>query len=285
MRTGQQCFERGADTEFETAVLGTGVIEREQSLEVVRRQRTTIRLGTQPRHDLFGARARLRRRQRAAAENATAARRIRHTGWVERAGDGEHLHVRLRGDTSLRADLRVGNAMADRCDVVIHRTFEGADERGRDALRTGPHRNWLGADFHAVRVGLRHTTVHLEHGHALAIHRDLNLLVERRGGPEQLARGNRMQRDREHIFAISGKRVRHRRATARAGRCAFHRIDLRRQARNLVARRTHARLRITHRQAADFAGRVEVGIEERGRRHLHVGDVVEVGALGIERQP
>ena len=175
--------------------------------------------------------------------------------------------------------------MTDGRDVVIDRPLERTDERGRDTLRAGPHRDRLRADFHTVRIGLRHTAVHFEHRHALTVHRDLNLFVERCRRAEQLSGGDRVQRDREYVLAVGRERVRHRCATARTGRCTVHRIDLRGETGDTIARRAHARLRIADREATDLTGRVEIRIEQRGRWRLHVGDVVEVGALGIERQP
>ena len=46
-----------------------------------------------------------------------------------------------------------------------------------------------------------------------------------------------------------------------------------------------ARVRVADGEAADRARGVEVGVERRRRRRLHVGDVVEVRALRVERQP
>ena len=51
-----------------------------------------------------------------------------------------HLDVRQIRDAVLMADVGVGDARADRREVVVHRPLERADERGGDALRAGAHR-------------------------------------------------------------------------------------------------------------------------------------------------
>ena len=60
---------------------------------------------------------------------------------------------------------------------------------------------------------------------------------------------------------------------------------LRRVDRRRVGRVDRRRGAIADRHAADRARRVQVRLEERRRERLRVGDVVEVRALGVERQP
>src|SRR6185503_13696777 len=114
---------------------------------------------------------------------------------------------------------------------------------------------------------------------ALAIDRDLDLFIEWGGGAIQLSRGNRVQRDQEHVLAVGRKRVHDRDAATRTGGGALDLVPLRRQTGNLVRRRRLPRPRIADREATDGTRRVEVRVQQGRRRELHIGDVVEVGAL------
>ena len=94
-------------------------------------------------------------------------------------------------------------------------------------------------------------------------------------------------RPRTRTRASAGKTCSTTDAAARAVRRALDVIPrmLRHVAGAAVGRVDRRRVAIADRHAADGAGRVEVRLEQRRRQRLRVGDVVEVRALGVERQP
>ena len=191
-------------------------------------------------------------------------------------------HVR---DAGLGPDLRVGDAVTDRREKVVHGSVERPEERRRDALRTRAHGDRVRLDRQTLRVGLRRPAVDVEERDALAVDRHLELLVEGGVGPEQLSGRDRVQEDREDVLAVRGEVVNGGDATARSDRRTLHLIPLRREARLLVGDGRDARLRVADGQPAEFTRGVEVRVEQRGRWRLRVGDVVEVRALGVEREP
>ena len=88
------------------------------------------------------------------------------------------------------------------------------------------------------------------------------------------------------VFGVSRKRVRDHHAAARAIGGSGDVIPrmLRHILRNLVDRLRCRSLDITNHHARDCSRRVQVRFGKRRRQRLHIGDVVEVCALGIERQ-
>ena len=175
--------------------------------------------------------------------------------------------------------------MPDRCDVFVDRSFVRAKECRRNAMSTSAHLNRLGPKFHAGGICLRHPTIDIEQCHALTVNRDFDFLVERSARPVQLACRHGMQRGGKHVFAVGRKVVDGRLSTARALRSSLSDFCLRRETRKLVRRRGGARRRIANRKPTDCTRGIHVRIEERGRRCLRVGNIVEVRALGVERQP
>ena len=73
-------------------------------------------------------------------------------------------------------------------------------------------------------------------------------------------------------------------AAARPPRSALHPVPLGRVTRVPVGRRCRKGIGIADGEARDVVGRPEVGVYERRRQHLGIGDIVEVGTLGVERQ-
>ncbi len=119
----------------------------------------------------------------------------------------------------------------------------------------------------------------LQQRHALAVDRDVDVLEAR-----VVAVG---ERDLERVLAVGGKDVIDDHAAARAVRRALDVVprmlrDVGLVGVGLVDRR---RVLVAHRHAADVAGGVEVRLEQRRRQRLFVGDVVEVRAHRVQRQP
>ena len=90
--------------------------------------------------------------------------------------------------------------------------------------------------------------------------------------------------DPEDVLAIGREIVDDRNAAACPVRRALDVIHLRDPARELVGRLARARVRVANSQAADLAGRAQVAGHQRRRQQLNVGNVVEIGALRVERQ-
>ena len=194
-----------------------------------------------------------------------------------------------------REAVRVGDAGARqrpvvRRDHVLDRTVELRDEDGRHPVGTGGDVDRIGPEVDAVRIGDVHPAVEVEERRLLAVDRDLDLFPPIRrvqGGTaaaEKLAGRLVVERDAEAILAVGREGVRHRDAAARAVRGALDLIALRHPARHLVDGLDRAGRGVARREPADLAGRAEIAVHQRRRQHLNIGDVVEVGALGVERQ-
>ena len=157
-------------------------------------------------------------------------------------------------------------------------------------MRTRRDQDGVGPDVHAVRVGHVHPAGNVEKRLAFAIHRNLDLLgpVRRVQRPPAVTeeRPGRfmMERHPEDVLAVGRKRVDDRGAAARAVRRPLDLFHLRGPSGDLVGRLGGGRGGIADRQSTDFAGGPQVAVHQRGRQQLDVGDVVEIGALGIERQ-
>src|SRR5690606_21667661 len=83
--------------------------------QIVAVERTPVRSTAQHRDDPLRARLLLLRRRRAAVEDATSYLRLRDTRRIVRALDHEIAQVRDVRDAVLRTDLRVRDAVTDRC--------------------------------------------------------------------------------------------------------------------------------------------------------------------------
>ena len=118
-----------------------------------------------------------------------------------------------------------------------------------------------------------------EQRHALAVDRDVDVLEAR-----VVAVG---ERHLERVLAVGGEHVIDDHAAARAVRRALDVVPrvLRHVGLVGVGLVDRRRVLVAHRHAADVAGGVEVRLEQRRRQRLLVGDVVEVRAHRVLRQP
>ena len=143
-----------------------------------------------------------------------------------------------------------------------------------DQDRVGAHRYGAAAVGAARRAGLV-----LDQGDAFTVNRDIDVLVARVRSGHQI--------HFEHIFRVRRKDVLDDRAAARAVRRALDVIPrmLRHISGAAVSGVHRRRVAIADRHAADRARCVQIRLEQSRRQRLRVGDVVEVGALGVQRQP
>ena len=93
-----------------------------------------------------------------------------------------------------------------------------------------------------------------------------------------------MERDPEDVLAVGGEGVDHRDSTTRPVRGTVDLLTLRHPAGDLVGGLDRAGRRVANRQPADVAGRAQIPVHQCRGEQLDVGDVVEVGALGVEWQ-
>ena len=177
-----------------------------------------------------------------------------------------------------------------RGDQVLNRAFRVLEEGGGHPVVAGAHENRFGAHLDAVRIGDVHPAVEFEDRHPLAVDGDLELLgglvgVERvTPVADQGAGGFVVERDPEDVLAVGREVVLDAEAAARSVRSALDPLGLRSPAGHLVLGLARGGGRVAQRQPRDVAGSVQVGFEQGGREHLGIGDVVEVRALGVERE-
>ena len=222
----------------------------------------------------------VRGRGRTAAEDLLPARRHRDAGGLVGTANDDVAQLRQRRDAAA-ARAAAGVRPLVRLDQIFVRTVGALDECGRDLVLAGldEHRireercraAAVGGDLRTVLVG--------EQRHALAVDRNVDVLEAR-----VVAVG---ERHFERVLAVGREHVIDDHAAARAVRRAFDVIprvlrDVGLVGVGLVDRR---RVLVAHRHAADVAGGVEVRIEQRRRQRLLVGDVVEVRAHRVLRQP
>ena len=167
---------------------------------------------------------------------------------------------------------------------VLHRTLRDLDERGRDTVRPRRDPDRVGDDFDASRILPVHPAVQRNQRDAGAVDRDLDLLVEGRGLPEEVAGRLVLERQPEVVLAVRDEVVDDRDSAPRAEGGARDVPPLLGVARDLVRRLGGRRVGIAQREAANLAGRSQIGIEQRCGQVLHVGDVVEAGAHRLARQ-
>ena len=206
--------------------------------------------------------------------------RRRDAGRLDRPADDQVTHVRQRGDA--RA---AGAAARVRPVVRTNQVFVGAvdllDERGGDLVLAGLDENRLGAQRRlAAAVGAGDVDQLIrDQRDALAINRNVDVLEAR-----VLAR---VEGHLELVFAVRGEDVVDDHAAARAERRARDAIPrvLRHVGRVGVGVIDRRRRLVADRHAADVRRGVEVRLEQRRRQRLLVGDVVEVRAHRVARQP
>ncbi len=120
--------------------------------------------------------------------------------------------------------------------------------------------------------------------HALAVDRQIDLLVAAEDAAEELPGRRAVQHDAERVFAVGRERVIHRDAAARAPRRAVDMTRLRLGARHFVGRFGRRRGTIADREVRDFRRGAQITLEERRRELLRVGDVIEACADCVWRQ-
>ncbi len=164
---------------------------------------------------------------------------------------------------------------------ILVRALGAAHERRRHLVLAGADEDRLGADRRlAAAIGRRHRReLVVEQRDALAVHRDVDVLE---AGVLAGVEGHL-----DLVLGVSRERVLHHHAAARAVGRALDVVPrvLGHVARVGVGRVDGRRRAIAHRDAADGGGGVQVRLQQRRRQRLRVGDVVEVRALGVERQP
>ena len=148
----------------------------------------------------------------------------------------------------------------------------------------------LGGQVETVGIRRVHPPIDVQQRHARAVYRNLDLLG-RFGGVQgraavaiQRARRLVIERHPEPVVTVRRKRVLDRGAATGAERRTVHLLALRHPAGHVEGDLPGRSARVAHGQAADFGGRGEIGLHQRRREQLRVGDVVEVRALGVERQ-
>ena len=279
--TGQNRLQGGADALLETAVGGAHLVEGEEAVDVAVRGGAAVGAGGHAFDDAAGAGQGLFGQGGAAGEDGAPRRGVRDAGHVEGAQHGEPLQVLLGGDAVADPDLPVGEGVVDGADEVVHHAFELADEGRRNALLPGRDVDRVGADVQTGGFRFRHPAVDGEQRHAGAVDRDLDLLGAE-GAAEDFALHRVVRHDVEDVLAVGGEVVQHREPAARADRRPFHLLLLGRHPWNAVDGGRDLRLRVAQRQPADLPRRAQIPLHDRRRGHLHIGDVVEVRALGVE---
>ena len=187
--------------------------------------------------------------------------------------------------------LRAGDRPVVRRDQVLYGPSKRRDERGRDVVLAGRDGDRLGAQVHAVGIG-RCSSSGRRRAARRARRRSRSRLLGRLGGVQrgaavavQRAGGLVVERHAEAVLAVGRERV-HRPTGRRACRTARPR-----RARAATSSATPGRwLRAPSRSRSPTASRLisaaafRYDLHQRRRQQLRVGDVVEVGALGVERQ-
>ncbi len=167
-----------------------------------------------------------------------------------------------------------------RIEILVRPVGPPHERRGH-ALLSRAHQDRLGAHRHrAAPIGAAgRTGLVFDQGDTLAIDRDVDVFPSRVRARHQI--------DLEDVLRVVGKDIIDDHPAARAIRRAVDVVP--RMLRDVAGSRVRVidrrRVTIANRHARDRARRVQIRIEQRRRQHLCVGDIVEVGALRIEREP
>jgi hypothetical protein len=280
VRAGQDRLERAANAALEAALCRPLLVKRHQPIDLAADQRPPIRLAAEPGEDLARARPLFRGARRPAGENLLPARGLRDAGGPGRPLDDEIAHVRQRRDAG-SARATAGKRPFVRANQIFVRSFELAHERRGDPVLPGANHDRLGADnARPAAVGAAGGAgLVFDQRDAFAVDGDVDVLEARVAA--------RVDRHLEDVFSVSREDVLDDHAAARAVRRTLEVIPgMLRQVTGVGVGGVDWRcVAIADRHRADCGRRVEVGLEQGRRQRLHVGDVVEVGALLIERQP
>ena len=193
--------------------------------------------------------------------------------------------MRQNGDAVAPAapDLAVAERPVVGREDILDGTVRAPNEDGAHTMRSRGHLERLGGKAHSVGVGDVHPAIHLEQGQRLAVQGDLDLLAGGHAAGD-LAGGGVLEPELEGVVAVRREVVDHADAASGAAGRAGHPVPLRRVARIGVGHRVAGRVGYPDRQPADLVRGAKVGVQVGGGEHLNVGDVVEVRALGVERQ-
>ena len=183
-----------------SASLRASRVELEQSLEILRAERTAVRLLAQAPDDARRAGELVGRRARLAAEDcaggpASPRRRV--------AAKGPVMFRCWRCGTcrSLRRADRIGERELERRHEIVDQPGELGQEGGRDALRSGLDEDQPGAEVQSARARFRHARRQIEQRRALAVDRDLDLLVAAPAA-DHPAVGGGLHADVEHVITV-----------------------------------------------------------------------------------
>jgi hypothetical protein len=192
--------------------------------------------------------------------------------------------MREQRDPFRVADVEIRQRLGLRRDQIVGRAFSSQDERRGQTMRAGFDVDRCALDGQAARNRLAHSGIDVEKRDLPLVDRNLNLLADRREAEQASAEGAE-EGQLETIGPVCRERVNDRQPAARAGRRAVDVRHLRDSLRHGVANRRRRGLRIPDGEAADLAGGVEIALHQRRRKVLHSGNVVEVVADCVGRQP
>ena len=118
----------------------------------------------------------------------------------------------------------------------------------------------------------------VEQRDALTVDRDVDVLEARSGSPRHVDAEGVLRVDREDVISDD--------AAARSERRTFDMIPgmLRSERRRIVYDERRGCLPVTDRRTTHRRGGIQIRLEQGRRQRLHVGDVVEVRALRVERE-
>src|SRR5262249_54850722 len=147
------------------------------------------------------------------------ARCVGDTRHIKRPTDFKLAQVRVLDSFSIITNLRVGQRVVDRCDVVVNKLRVLLEKCSRYAVRTGFHGELSRGQVQAYRRGLRHAWINVQQRDTLSVDGNFELLV---GHPsKKLARRSAMQQRSEDIVPIRWKVIHDGNPAARPERCSI----------------------------------------------------------------
>ena len=284
MRAGEHGLQREADSRFEIAVLPSLLVELHQVAQVGVGHAAAIGLLREVSDDGPRAGNVVGRRGRSADENAFEADARRHARRPERPFDRKRPQVGHDGQTLGVADVEIRERVGLRRDQIVDRPFCLLDERGRHPARTRLHVNRVGFDRESLRHRLAHARVDVQQRDLAVVDRNLDA-VGGRAQPEETATQRAEQPHLESVLPVGREDVHDRESAARPQRRACHGSDLRHELRHVVGDRGRRGLDVADGEPADLARGIEIALNERRRKTLDGGDVVEVVAQRVRREP
>ena len=280
MGARQDGLERPPHPRFEARVTGAIVVERHQPGHVALIQGPPVGGAAQTVDDLFGAGALFLGRSRPATEDAAASLGLRHAGDVVGAADDEALQVRQSGLPGAPSGSARQGPLG-RLDEIVVGPVDAPHEGGRHRALSGADEGRAGLDGRtAAEVGASaREGAGRQQGDGLAVDGDVHILVA--GAPPTLDHRG------DDVFAVGREVVGHHDSAAGAVGRSLNVLPgvLGAVGRGVVGGVGGIDVRASDRQAAHFAGGVQVGVEMGRRECLDIGDVVEVLAHLVERKP